>query len=96
MVYQGDEVYVDGQPAATAREYSQQAIELANTPVEQPPPPAPPEPGQPGLQNLTQDVAISCLVHFGPDTTQTWLLIRLKQPEMANAPQGASEETTES
>jgi hypothetical protein len=33
-----------------------------------------------GLQNLTQDVA-SCLVHFGPDTTQTWLLVRLKQFE---------------
>jgi hypothetical protein len=29
-----------------------------------------------GLQNLTQDVA-SCLVHFGPDTTQTWLSERL-------------------
>jgi hypothetical protein len=34
-----------------------------------------------GLQNLTQDVA-SCLVHFGTDTTQTWLLVRLKQPDM--------------
>ena len=34
-----------------------------------------------GLQNLTQDVA-SCLVHFGNDNTQTWLLIRQKQPEM--------------
>jgi len=44
-----------------------------------------------GLQNLTQDVA-SCLLHFGPDTTQTWLLVRLKQPEMPNAPQSASEE----
>jgi len=48
-----------------------------------------------GLQNLTQDVA-SCLVHFGPDTTQTWLLVRLKQPEMPNAPKSASEETKES
>ena len=27
------------------------------------------------LQNLTQDVA-SCLVHFGADVTQTWLLVR--------------------
>jgi len=167
VVYQGDEVYLDGKPAATAQEYSQQAIALANTPSEQPPPPAPPEPGQPaewlpmgvwalaqeekgdacmffqisidkngvvtgayqnvlsgekapisgqvdkktqrvawkigsnntvietGLQNLTQDVA-SCLLHFGPDTTQTWLLIRLKQPEMPNAPQSNSEETKES
>jgi hypothetical protein len=163
VVYQGDEVYVDGQPAATAQEYSQQAIALANTPSAQPPPPSPPEPGQQadwlpmgvwalaqeekgdaymffqisidkdgvvsgayqnvlsgekspisgqvdkktqrvawkigsnntvietGLQNLTQDVA-SCLLHFGPDTTQTWLLVRLKQPEMPNAPQSASEE----
>jgi hypothetical protein len=163
VVYQGDEVYVDGQPAATAQEYSQQAIALANTPSAQPPPPSPPEPGQQadwlpmgvwalaqeekgdaymffqisidkdgvvsgayqnvlsgekspisgqvdkktqrvawkigsnntvietGLQNLTQDVA-SCLLHFGPDTMQTWLLVRLKQPEMPNAPQSASEE----
>jgi hypothetical protein len=32
-----------------------------------------------GLQSLTQDVA-SCLVHFGTDKTQTWLLVRQKQP----------------
>jgi hypothetical protein len=44
-----------------------------------------------GLQSLTQDVA-SCLVHFGPDTTQTWLLVRLKQPEMPNAPQAETAE----
>jgi hypothetical protein len=48
-----------------------------------------------GLQNLTQDVA-SCLVHFGPDTTQTWLLVRLKQPEMPNAPRSATAETKDS
>jgi hypothetical protein len=167
VVYQGDEVYVDGQPTATAQEYSQQAIALANTSDQQPPAPSPPEPGQPaewlpmgvwalgqedkgdaymffqisidkngvvtgayqnvlsgekspisgqvdkktqrvawkigtnntvietGLQNLTQDVA-SCLLHFGPDTTQTWLLVRLKQPEMPDAPQNTSEETKES
>jgi hypothetical protein len=47
VVYQGDEVFVDGQPAARAQEYSQQAIALANTPAEQPPLPAPPETGQP-------------------------------------------------
>ncbi|MBV8277593.1 MAG: mu-protocadherin-cell-suface protein, partial [Verrucomicrobia bacterium] len=34
-----------------------------------------------GLKNLTEDVA-SCLVHFGTDTTQTWLLVRLKDPDM--------------
>ena len=45
-----------------------------------------------GLQNLTQDVA-SCLVHFGPDKTQTWLLVRLKQPEMPAAPQTAEAQT---
>jgi hypothetical protein len=28
-------------------------------------------------------------VHFGPDKTQTWLLVRQKQPEMPNAPQTA-------
>jgi hypothetical protein len=45
-----------------------------------------------GLQNLSEDVA-SCLVHFGPDKTQTWLLVRQKQPEMPNAPQTAEVET---
>jgi hypothetical protein len=164
VVYQGDDVYVDGQKTATAREYSQQAIALANEPAAQPPAPTPPQPGQQpdwlplgvwalaqeekgdaymffqlsidkdgvvsgayqnvlsgekspisgqvdkktqrvawkigsnntvietGLQNLTQDVA-SCLVHFGPDTTQTWLLVRQKQPEMPTAPQTAAAET---
>jgi hypothetical protein len=33
VVYQGDEVYVDGKPTATAKEYSQQAITLANAPA---------------------------------------------------------------
>jgi hypothetical protein len=42
-----------------------------------------------GLQNLTQDVA-SCLVHFGTDTTQTWLLVRLKDPATPNAPQSGT------
>ena len=41
-----------------------------------------------GLQNLSQDVA-SCLVHFGPDKTQTWLMVRQKQPEMPNTPETA-------
>ena len=48
-----------------------------------------------GLQNLTQDVA-SCLVHFGPDTPQTWLLVRQKQPEMPSEPQNTTVETTNS
>jgi hypothetical protein len=167
VVYQGDEVYVDGKPTATAKEYSQQAVALANQPSAQPPPPAPPETGQQAewlplgvwalaqeekgdaylffqisidkngvvtgayqnvlsgekspisgqvdkktqrvawkigsnntvletsLQNLTQDVA-SCLIHFGADVTQTWLLVRLKQPEMPSAPQSATAETKES
>jgi hypothetical protein len=158
VVYQGDQVYVDGKPTATAAEYSQQAINLANQPAKRPPPPMPATSGQQaewlpmgvwalaqeekgdaymffqisvdkegvvsgayknvlsgeqspisgqvdkkaqrvawkigsnntvietGLQSLTQDVA-SCLLHFGPDTIQTWLLVRLKQPEMPNAPQ---------
>jgi hypothetical protein len=47
VVYQGDDVYVDGKKAATAEEYSQQAIALANEPAAQPPPPTPPEAGQP-------------------------------------------------
>jgi hypothetical protein len=48
-----------------------------------------------GLQNLTQDVA-SCFVHFGPDQTQTWLLVRLNQPEMPTAPQTAPANMKES
>jgi hypothetical protein len=164
VVYQGDDVYVDGKRTASATEYANQAIALANEPAAQPPAPEPPAPGkQPdwlplgvwalaqeekgdaymffqlsidkdgvvsgayqnvlsgeqspisgqvdkktqrvawkigtnntvietGLQNLTQDVA-SCLVHFGPDTTQTWLLVRLKQPEMPTTPQTAEAET---
>jgi hypothetical protein len=163
VAYQGDDVYVDGKRTASATEYANQAIALANEPAVQPPAPAPPESGkQPewlplgvwalaqeekgeaymffqlsidkdgvvsgayqnalsgekspisgqvdkktqrvawrigtnntvietGLQNLTQDVA-SCLVHFGPDRTQTWLLVRLKQPEMPTAPQTAEAE----
>src|SRR6266446_1441137 len=164
VVYQGDDVYVDGKRTASAPEYAQQAIALANEPATQPPAPAPPAPGkQPdwlplgvwalaqeekgdayiffqlsidkngvvsgayqnvlsgenspisgqldkktqrvawkigtnntvietGLQNLSQDVA-SCLVHFGPDETQTWLLVRKKQPEMPNAPETAEAQT---
>jgi len=164
VVYQGDDVYVDGKRTASATEYSNQAIALANEPAAQPPAPAPPEAGkqaewlplgvwalaqeekgdaymlfqlsidkdgvvsgayqnvlsgekspisgqvdkktqrvawkigtgntviETGLQNLTQDVA-SCLVHFGPDRTQTWLLVRLKQPEMPTASQAAQAET---
>ena len=164
VVYQGDDVYVDGKRTAGTTEYTQQAVALANEPATQPPAPAPPQTGQQpewlplgvwalaqeekgdaymffqisiskdgvvsgayqnvlsgekspisgqvdkqtqrvawkidtnggtnntvietGLQNLTQDVA-SCLVHFGPNSTQTWLLVRQKQPEMPNVPQTA-------
>jgi hypothetical protein len=163
VVYQGDGVYVDGKRTASAKEYNEQAIALADQPASQPPAPAPPEQGkqaewlplgvwalaqeekgdaymffqisidkegvvsgayqnvlsgekapvsgqvdkktqrvawrmgtgntviETGLQNLTQDVA-SCLVHFTPDSTQTWLLIRQKQPEMPTAPQTAQAE----
>src|SRR5271166_2679546 len=159
VVYEGDDVYVNGKRAASAEEYSQQAGTLANTSKEQPPPPIPPEDGkqaenlplgvwamvqeqkgdaymffqisidkdgvvtgafknllsgevspisgqvdkktqraawkigsnsstviETGLQNLTQEVA-SCLVHFGTDTTQTWLLVRLKNPDMSKTPE---------
>jgi hypothetical protein len=161
VAYEGDDVYVDGKRQASAKEYSQQAITLANTSDEQPPAPMPPEDGkqaeylplgvwamvqeekgdaymffqisidkngvvtgafknllsgetspisgqvdkktqrvawkigsnsstviESGLQNLTQDVA-SCLVHFGTDTTQTWLLVRLKNPDMPKAQSGS-------
>ncbi|MBV8484620.1 MAG: hypothetical protein JO077_17370 [Verrucomicrobia bacterium] len=158
---EGDNVYVDGKREASAEEYAQQAIELANTTEEQPPAPMPPEGQQAeylplgvwafvqekqgdaymffqisidkngvvsgayknllggetspisgqvdkktqrvawkigsnsstvieaGLKNLTEDVA-SCLVHFGTDTTQTWLLVRLKDPAVSNASQSGS------
>jgi hypothetical protein len=33
-----------------------------------------------GLYNLTQDEA-PLLVHFGPDKTETWLLVRMEQPQ---------------
>ncbi len=33
-----------------------------------------------GLYNLTKDEA-PCLLHFGPDRTEQWLLVRLKNPE---------------
>jgi len=42
-----------------------------------------------GLQNLTRDNA-SCLLHFGTDNTQTWLLVRLREPETPNAPQSVA------
>ena len=38
------------------------------------------------LQDLTQEVA-TCLVHSGIDTTQTWLLVRLKNPDISKTPQ---------
>ncbi len=38
-----------------------------------------------GVYNLTQDEA-SVLVHFGPETTQTWTLVRVEQPEEAEQP----------
>jgi hypothetical protein len=162
VVYKGDDVYADGKRVASAKEYSQQAITLANTSKEQPAAPMPPESGkqaeylplgvwamvqeekgdahmffqisidkngvvtgayknllsgevspisgqvdkktqrvawkigsnsstviEAGLQNLTRDIA-SCLVHFDTDTTQTWLLVRLKDPDMPNAPQSGT------
>jgi hypothetical protein len=159
VVYQGDNVYVDGKRESSAKEYSQQAIDLANTSEEQPPAPMPPAEGkeaeylplgvwafvqeekgdaymffqisidkngvvtgayknllsgetspisgqvdkktqrvawkigsnsntviEAGLKNLTENVA-SCLVHFDKDATQTWLLVRLKDPTISNASQ---------
>ena len=45
VVYQGDDVYVDGKREASAPEYAEQAIALANEPARTPAP-APPEPGK--------------------------------------------------
>jgi hypothetical protein len=41
-----------------------------------------------GIQNLTQDET-QVLIHFGDDRTQTWLLVRIDQPE-----EGATQEGT--
>ena len=35
-----------------------------------------------GLYNLTKDEA-PCLIHFGKDRTEQWLLVRLKNPDTA-------------
>jgi hypothetical protein len=42
-----------------------------------------------GIANLTQDQA-SCLVHFGPDEMQQWLLVRLEGPALPQAPASLS------
>ena len=39
-----------------------------------------------GIYNLTQDET-PVLVHFGKDRTQTWLMVRLEQPESEQAQQ---------
>jgi hypothetical protein len=49
-----------------------------------------------GLYNLTKDEA-PCLIHFGNDRTEQWLLVRLQKPETAgNCPfaTGEFDETT--
>jgi hypothetical protein len=39
--------------------------------------------GEVGLYNLTTQNEVPALIHIGPDKTQQWLLVRLKQPEAA-------------
>ena len=46
VVYEGNDVYVDGKREASAQEFSEQAITLANTSEKQPPAPMPPEDGK--------------------------------------------------
>ena len=36
-----------------------------------------------GLYNLTKDEA-PCLIHFGQERTEQWLLVRIKQPSNAS------------
>jgi hypothetical protein len=38
-----------------------------------------------GIYNLTRDDA-TALVHFGSDKVQTWLLVRLPEPEESETP----------
>ncbi len=42
-----------------------------------------------GVANLTQDVA-PLLIHFGTQTTQTWLLVHLSSPDLPIAPVSTS------
>ncbi len=42
-----------------------------------------------GISNLTKEEA-PVLVHFGPDRTQQWLLVRLKQPDQDKQPDQAN------
>jgi hypothetical protein len=37
-----------------------------------------------GLGNLTRNEA-AALVHYGPDQVETWLLVRLEEPEQSNS-----------
>jgi hypothetical protein len=37
-----------------------------------------------GLYNLTKDES-PCLIHLGQDTTEQWILVRLKQPDASDA-----------
>ncbi len=39
-----------------------------------------------GLYNLTKDEA-PCLLHFGKDKTEQWLLVRIKNPDVSDASQ---------
>jgi hypothetical protein len=38
-----------------------------------------------GLYNLTKDEA-PCLIHFGKERTEQWLLVRLKQDQQSSQP----------
>ena len=38
-----------------------------------------------GLYNLTKDEA-PCLIHFGKDKTEQWLLVRMQKPDASEAP----------
>jgi hypothetical protein len=38
-----------------------------------------------GLYNLTKDEA-PCLIHFGNDKAEQWLLVRVQQPDVSKAP----------
>ncbi len=42
-----------------------------------------------GIYNLTEDQAV-VMVHFGPETTQTWTLVRLDEPKEEGAQTAAS------
>jgi hypothetical protein len=46
-----------------------------------------------GLYNLTKDES-PCLIHFGKDKSEQWLLVRMKKPDSAGSSGGTSSDAS--